>query len=49
VLDARGHEQQVACVERVSLPVVKKDAPAPDDDVKLVLGVWRLFVRRDRK
>jgi hypothetical protein len=45
VLDSCSHEQQVACLERVSLSVVKEDASAPNDDVHLVLGVWGLFVR----
>ena len=47
VLDSRSHEQKVACFERISLPVVKENASAPNNDVDFVLGVRDLFVRRD--
>src|SRR5262245_35884370 len=40
---SRGHEQEVACFERISLAVMKQDAAAAEDDVDLgavVRGRW---------
>jgi len=44
-----GDEQKIAWLEWISLGVVAQDAPAANNDVDLVLGMGRLFVRVDWK
>jgi hypothetical protein len=47
VLYSRSHEQEVTGFKRILLPVVQEDAPAPNNDVDLVLDVRSLLVWRD--
>jgi hypothetical protein len=51
MLGPRGHEQDVARLERVPLAVVKEESSPSNDEVKLVLYVRRLLARalRDGK
>jgi hypothetical protein len=45
MLDAGGHEQDVTCIEPVPFVVVDEHATPTNDDIELVLFVWRLLVR----
>jgi hypothetical protein len=49
VLGSSSHEQQVACLECVSLAVVNEDASPTDDDIEFILCVRRLLVRSYRQ
>jgi hypothetical protein len=44
VLNSRGHEDEVSGFERIATAIVKEHAPAPHDDVDLVLDMRRLAV-----
>lgn len=51
MLGSRSHEQEIPRLKRVRLAVVKEHSPAANDEVNLVLCVWRLLsgIQRDRK
>jgi hypothetical protein len=36
-----SHEEKVSCLECISLPVMKENTSPAQDDVNLVLSVWR--------
>ena len=48
VLDARGHEKEIARFERRPLAVVREHTSSADDDIHLVLRMRRLAIRSHR-
>jgi hypothetical protein len=49
MLGSRSHEQEIARLKRVPPPIVQKHSPAANDEVDLILCVWRLRARAHRK
>jgi hypothetical protein len=45
MLDAGGYEQDVARIEPVPFVIVDENATTANDDIELVLFMWRLLVR----